>query len=190
MQDVVADVPAKKEDEEIGAEKEENVAVEEQNDATTTMETAPTNQTNNSDTAATAATEQPAAAPETLSQQTIQTYRDKIINLKPDVPTFVLPVEDFGQFDVNAVFPDLLSYEPPKPDYNDPYFDEVEYGRIIAITNLSTNKIVLKKKPRLSKKRNFDGEQVPIYEKDDEENDVQVLPDKERYDTNPLLSRK
>lgn len=184
-------VPAKEEEEEKKAaepsEKRDDAKMDERDGVTAAVDTAQTSQAND---AATTATTDDAVAPQALSQQTVQTYRDKVIKLKPDVPTLVLPVEEFGEFDINSVFPDLLAYEPPKPDYNDPYFDEAEYGRIIAITNLSTNKILLKKKPKLSKKRNFDGVQIPIYEKDEEENEVQVLPDKDRYDPNPLLSRK
>lgn len=187
-------VPAKEEEEEKKAaepsEKRDDAKMDERDGVTAAVDTAQTSQANDAATTETTATTDDAVAPQALSQQTVQTYRDKVIKLKPDVPTLVLPVEEFGEFDINSVFPDLLAYEPPKPDYNDPYFDEAEYGRIIAITNLSTNKILLKKKPKLSKKRNFDGVQIPIYEKDEEENEVQVLPDKDRYDPNPLLSRK
>ncbi|KAI8137829.1 hypothetical protein BJV82DRAFT_583318 [Fennellomyces sp. T-0311] len=124
----------------------------------------------------------------TLPQRVMQEYRTKVRTLDPNKSVITLPIEDFGEFDIHAVFPDLLCYEPPNPDFNDPYFDEAEYGRIVAITQLQTKRFVLKKRPRLSRKRNADGDQLIVPEEDDEI-EVKVLPRNERYDSTPLTSQ-
>ena len=135
--------------------------------------------------------EEPKTAPVDLSQKILQNYRSKIMELDPNHTIVTLAMEDIGEFDIHSIFPDLLMYEPPNPDYDDPYFDEAEYGRIVAITKLITNKIVLKKRQRLSRKRKIDGEPVLIDEPEqEEENVVKTLPRNERYDTSPLVSRK
>lgn len=131
-----------------------------------------------------------AAAPVDLSQKILQNYRSKIMELDPNHTIVTLAMEDIGEFDIHSIFPDLLMYEPPNPDYDDPYFDEAEYGRIVAITKLITNKIVLKKRQRLSRKRKIDGEPVLVEEPEQEEESVKTLPRNERYDTSPLVSRK
>lgn len=126
----------------------------------------------------------------TLSQEVVQNYRAIVRDLDGNIPIVSLPVEEFGSFDINAVFPDLLQYEPPNPDYDDPYFDEAEYGRIVAITKLATTKYIIKKRQRLTRKRDIDGNQLPTQVDEEEEEEVRVLPRHDRYDTTPLISRK
>ncbi|KAF7724690.1 chromatin modification- protein VID21 [Apophysomyces ossiformis] len=131
--------------------------------------------------------EEPEAMP-TLSLETIEKIRTAVKTLSLDVPTLVLSDEEFADFNVDTVFPELLLYEPPKPDANDPYFDESEYGRIVPISKLSTRKLKFKKPQRLSRKRTADGQQIVIYEEEEDKKDIKVLPRHERYDTAPLLS--
>lgn len=134
--------------------------------------------------------EESKTTPVDMSQKILQNYRSKVMELDPNHTIVTLAMEDIGDFDIHSIFPDLLMYEPPNPDYDDPYFDEAEYGRIVAITKLMTNKIVLKKRQRLSRKRKINGEPVLIDEPEQEEESIKTLPRNERYDTSPLVSRK
>lgn len=128
--------------------------------------------------------------PPTLPHEIVQKYRATIRDLDPNLPIVTLPVEEFGDFDIHSVFPDLLLYEPPNPNYNDPYFDEAEYGRIVAITKLATKKMTFKKNQRLSRKRDIDGMHVVVCDDEESKQEVRTLPRNERYDNTPLVSRK
>lgn len=70
-----------------------------------------------------------------LNNDSIQVIRNAVMNLDPNLACFVLSAT--GP-DSNSLFSDLLTYEPPNPAYDDPYFDEIEYGRIVPVSKLST----------------------------------------------------
>lgn len=128
-----------------------------------------------------------AVEPSSLPQPIIQAYRTAIRDLDPNIPVYTLPIEDLGCFDIHTLFPDLLAYEPPNVSCDDPYFNELEYGRITGISQLSTRRIVIKKPtPQLSRKRNIDGEQITMPE--DKVEPASILPRHERYDQSPLVS--
>ncbi|CAO3597127.1 unnamed protein product [Absidia cylindrospora] len=69
----------------------------------------------------------------------------------------------------------LLPYEPPDPNAIDPYFNEVEYGRIVPITKL------LSSKKRGLRKRTIDGQSTSLRKPMDDYK-VNILPNSERYD--------
>lgn len=120
-----------------------------------------------------------------ISSQLIQDYRTLLQFLHPDQTVVQLFDESD---DIISLFPDLLLYTAPDRDSigNDPYFDEIEYGRILPF-KLSTQRIVLQKRTR---KRNQDGQHVYHIVPDQEEEGVKILPRHERYDNSPQLSRK
>jgi chromatin modification-related protein VID21 len=131
----------------------------------------------------------PNMATASLSSHIIQEYRTIMKNFDPQMPIMTLSPEEFGEFDANALFPDLLTYEPPNPNFHDVYFNELEYGKVTPISNLITEQISLKTPPRYSRKRDINGHPIKIVD-DDSKNDIKPLPRLERYDTTPLVSRK
>lgn len=120
-----------------------------------------------------------------ISSQLVQDYRTLLQFLHPD-QTVVRLFDEAD--DIISLFPDLLLYTAPDRDSigNDPYFDEIEYGRILPF-KLSTQRIILQKRTR---KRNEDGQHVYHIVPDQEEEGVKILPRHERYDNSPQLSRK
>lgn len=122
---------------------------------------------------------------QSISSQLMQDYRTLIQFLNPDQTILTLLDE---QDDILSLFPELLLYTAPDRDSigNDPYLDEIEYGRIVPF-KLSTQRIVLQKKTR---KRNADGQHTYHIVPDQPEESVKLLPKHERYDTTPQLSRK
>lgn len=128
-------------------------------------------------------------APPSLSADIIQEYRSIVKEFDPNMPILTLTIEDFGEFDASALFPDMLTYEPPNPNYNDMYFNELEYGRVAPITKLISQQLTLKAPQRYSRKRDIDGNPI-IYQDEANKLDIKLLPRHERYDNTPLISRK
>lgn len=126
-----------------------------------------------------------------LSSDIIQEYRNIVKESDPNMPILTLSIEDFGEFDASALFPDMLTYEPPNPNFNDTYFNESEYGRITPISKLVCQHITLKTPRRYSRKRTIDGNPI-MYNDDtkDYNSEIKMLPRHERYDPTPLISRK
>lgn len=128
---------------------------------------------------------------ESLSSEVIQQYRSIIKDLDPNMPILTLSIENFGEFDANALFPDVLTYEPPNPVFNDTYFDELEYGKITPISKLALQHITLKAPQRLNRKRDINGNPIIYYdETKSHKPKIKQLPRHERYDPTPLISRK
>lgn len=130
----------------------------------------------------------PPVAPATLSPNVIQEYRDLFINFDPNMPIMTLSIEDMGDFDASALFPELLTFGPPDPLFEDTYFNELEYSKITPISKLIAKQITLKAPQRYSRKRDIDGNPIIIY--DENRDDIKQLPRHERYDSTPLISRK
>ncbi|KAI8977108.1 hypothetical protein BDF20DRAFT_913480 [Mycotypha africana] len=128
----------------------------------------------------------PNTAVASLSSDVIQEYRNTIKNLDPYTPIITLPMEDLGDFSANALFPDLLNYEPPNPDFNDPYFNELEFSQITPISRLSLENIKLKVPERYSRKRDVQGN--PILIRESITDNIKTLPKLERYNTTSLVS--
>lgn len=128
---------------------------------------------------------------ESLSSDIVQEYRNIIKDFDPNMPVLTLSIEDFGEFDAGALFPDMLTYEPPNPGFNDIYFNEIEYGKITAVTKLISQQTTLKAPKRYSRKRTIDGHPI-IYDDEvkDYKSEIKTLPRHERYDPTPLISRK
>lgn len=126
-----------------------------------------------------------------LSSDIIQEYRNIVKETDPSMPILTLSIEDFGEFDASALFPDMATYEPPNPNFNDTYFDESEYGKITPITKLACQHVTLKTPRRYSRKRTVDGNPI-MYNDDtkDYNSEIKMLPRHERYDPTPLISRK
>lgn len=131
-----------------------------------------------------------AVAASTLPPEVIQSYRASIRDLDPNIPIFTLRMEDMGDFDIHALFPDLLTYEPPNPSFNDPYFDELEYGRIVPISRLLSRRITFARPRQHSRKRKIDGQVVSIQDETDVNDVAPLLPRNERYDNTQLIPRK
>lgn len=123
-----------------------------------------------------------------LSTHIIQEYRDMIKNLDPNIPIMTLNVDKMGDFDATALFPDLLTFEPPQPQYNDLYFDETEFNRVTPISKLLTQHLTIKTNRRFSRKRDFEGNPVNFY--DEPEDEIKALPRLERYDSTAQVSCK
>lgn len=130
----------------------------------------------------------PPIVPTTLSPTVIQEYRDIFTNFDPNMPIMTLSVEDLGEFDASALFPELLTFGPPDPRFEDTYFNELEYNRITPISKLIAKQITLKAPQRYSRKRDIDGNPIIIY--DENKDEIKQLPRHERYDSTPLISRK
>ncbi|CAO3653154.1 unnamed protein product [Mucor fragilis] len=128
----------------------------------------------------------PPIAPAALSPNVIQEYRDLFANSDPNMPIVTLSIEDMGEFDASALFPELLTFGPPDPLFEDTYFNELEYSRITPISKLIAKQINLKAPQRYSRKRDIDGNPIIIY--DDNKDDIKQLPRHERYDSTPLIS--
>lgn len=128
---------------------------------------------------------------ESLSSDIIQEYRNIMKDFDPNMSILTLSVEDFGEFDAGSLFPDILTYEPPNPNFNDLYFNELEYGKIVPLTKLIAQQITLKAPKRYSRKRTIDGHPI-IYDDEvkDYKSEIKTLPRHERYDPTPLISRK
>lgn len=126
-----------------------------------------------------------------LSTEIIQEYRNIIKDFDPNMPIITLSIEDFGEFNASALFPDMLTYEPPNPNFDDTYFNEIEYGKITPISKLSCQRVTLKTPRRYSRKRTIDGNPI-MYNEDskDYNSEIKMLPRHERYDSTPLISRK
>lgn len=127
------------------------------------------------------------SSPSVLSQDILQTYRNAIQGLNPNMPIFTLPMDDITNLNIHTLFPDLLMYEPPSDAFDDPYFDDAEYGRIVPISKLSTCRVVVNKPPVISRKRKVDGEQIALPE-EPLPKVAAVLPRQGRYDNAPLIS--
>jgi hypothetical protein len=129
-----------------------------------------------------------------LSASLIEEYRAMVRDLDAGMPLFTLPVQDFGDYDAHTLFPDLLLYAPPNPDYDDPYFDEIEYNHIVPLSALVTRKIKLMSDSthiNTNGKRAIDGEPiVSPYSYNGKEKKIKTLPQLNRYDSAPLVSRK
>ncbi|KAI7861721.1 hypothetical protein BDF14DRAFT_259161 [Spinellus fusiger] len=121
-----------------------------------------------------------------MSPKLIQSYRNAIMDLDTLTTVYTLPIEDFHSVDIEPLFNDLLLYEPSAPDVNDPYFNEIEYHSIVPFSPLSTQKMFFRKENNLNGKRTISGQFVRIKENEVEE--VKVLPRNDRYDALPLLS--
>lgn len=129
-----------------------------------------------------------------LSASLIEEYRAMVRDLDAGMPLFTLPVQDFGDYDAHTLFPDLLLYAPPNPDYDDPYFDEIEYNHIVPLSALVTRKIKLTSDSshiNSHGKRAIDGEPIlSPYSYTSKEKKIKTLPQLNRYDSAPLVSRK
>lgn len=130
----------------------------------------------------------PDIVPATLSPDVVQEYRNIIKNFDPNMPIMTLSIEDLGEFDASALFPELLTYGPPDSLFEDTYFNELEYNRITPISKLISKQITLKAPQRYSRKRDIDGNPIIIY--DENQDEIKQLPRHERYDPTPLISRK
>ena len=111
-----------------------------------------------------------------ISPQIIQNYNELLRALNPEQS--ILSLDEQHQYDmISLLFPDFLLYTAPDSDCigNDPYFDEAEYSRIVPF-KLSTQRIILSGNQKVSRKRNADREQV------------EILPQHERYDNTPQVS--
>lgn len=141
-------------------------------------------------------TDEPSSMPSTpnltttsLSSHIIQEYRTLMKKIDPQMPIMTLPIEEFGEIGAGALFPDLLTYEPPNPNFQHVYFNELEYGKVTPVSKLTTTHVSLKEPPRYSRKRDINGNPIQIVD-DGYKDDIKPLPRHERYDTTPLVSRK
>jgi hypothetical protein len=124
-----------------------------------------------------------------LSTHIIQEYRDMIKHMDPNMPIMSLNVDKMGDFDASALFPDLLMFEAPQPQYNDLYLNEAEYSRITPITKLITQQITLKIPQQYSRKRDIDGNLIQFHD-NHQKDQIKPLPRLERYDSTFNISRK
>lgn len=162
------------------------------------IDTTVMNETENSKNSITVSTPEESSMPSTptlaatsLSSEIIQEYRNIIKDYDPNMPILTLSVETFGELDASALFPDVLTYEPPNPSFNDVYFDELEYGKVTPISKLIAQRIALKAPRRYNRKRDINGN--PIIYPDESKTykpEIKQLPRHERYDPAPLISRK
>ncbi|RCH79783.1 chromatin modification- protein VID21, partial [Rhizopus stolonifer] len=125
----------------------------------------------------------PHLQPANLSSEIIQNYRNIMKDYDPNMPIMTLPVEEFGEFDATVLFPDLLTYEPPNPQFNDLYFNEAEFGRITPISKLTTHQVHLKSPLSYSRKRDSRGNLIET-----QQEEIKPLPRHERYDNTPIVS--
>ncbi|KAI8089856.1 uncharacterized protein BX664DRAFT_315017 [Halteromyces radiatus] len=155
-------------------------------DSTTIFKTPPTSEHLSPSTVDDASSKTPSSP--SLSAATIQQYRSLIRDLNPDIPLITLPVQEFGDLDAHALFPDLLLYEPPNPNYDDPYFDEIEFSRIVPFSALMSRKIELVSRSHVTQsKRTIDGEPI-VSPYDPKVKKIKTLPQHNRFDTTPLIS--
>lgn len=114
-------------------------------------------------------------------------YKTSILNLDPDNPIFLLPIDTLSDLEISSLFPDLPLYEPPQPNDTDAYIDELEHGRVIPITKFISEKIVIKRKTPPSRKRTSE---EAFSDTDEQQEDVPLLPKHDKYDSTQYLSRK
>lgn len=127
----------------------------------------------------------------TLSNHIIQEYRNIIKNMDPNIPILSFSDDRMSEFDATALFPDLLTYEPPQPHYNDLYLNELEFAKVTPISKLLTQQVTLKTPQRYSHKRDIDGNLINYPENTDNlKNQIKPLPRLERYDSTNHISRK
>jgi hypothetical protein len=124
-----------------------------------------------------------------LSSHIIQEYRTIMKDFDPLMPIMTLSIEEFGELDASTLFPDLLTYEPPNPNFHDVYFNELEYGKVTPISKLITKQVSLKAPLRYSRKRDINGHPIKIVD-DQCKDDIKSLPRHERYSTTAVVSRK
>ncbi|ORX48007.1 hypothetical protein DM01DRAFT_141825 [Hesseltinella vesiculosa] len=108
--------------------------------------------------------EEPLPEPDlpTLLPATIQAYRAAVHRLDPNLPLCTVAPDDWTAFDMEAVFSDLLLYEPPSSDHHDPYYNAVETTRTVPLSSLITNKIKLESDTPMNKRKyTIDGELLP-----------------------------
>jgi len=112
-------------------------------------------------------------------------YKTSILNLDPDNPIFLLPIDTLSDLEISSLFPDLPLYEPPQPNDTDAYIDELEHGRVIPITKFISEKIVIKRKTPPSRKRTSE---EAFSDTDEQQEDVPLLPKHDKYDSTQYLS--
>ncbi|OZJ02938.1 hypothetical protein BZG36_04554 [Bifiguratus adelaidae] len=125
---------------------------------------------------------------------TYQHYRPAI--LETDVTSSIFLLFDLGEYShsvvVQSLFPDLPLYEPPNPETDDPFVDEYEQAKIIAISKFMAKKGVLRPEPSLPRKRRRDEtDETEDYfeaERAQEKTRVRLLAGMSRYDNAPLIS--
>ncbi|RCH78696.1 chromatin modification- protein VID21, partial [Rhizopus stolonifer] len=113
----------------------------------------------------------------------IQEYRQILKDADPNLPLLTLSSDSFSP---DVLFPDLLLYEPPRPEYNDVYFNELEYNRVTPISKSMTKPMTLKTRKRYVRKQKANGE--PVWYPEEDKPEAEWLPRFERYDTTPLVS--
>lgn len=134
--------------------------------------------------------------PPPVSPNLIHQYRSTIIDLQADTTVFMLAaVVDVTLLDPQSLFPDLPLYEPPKPEDNDAYWDEVEFSRVVPITKFIARKAVKREEPvGIGKKRrrpeDWDDTYVDAEEDRSREEPVKLSQGASRSDATPLISRE
>ncbi|CAG8641870.1 16121_t:CDS:10 [Dentiscutata erythropus] len=73
--------------------------------------------------------------PPPIAPSVLLTLRQKVINLPADAFLCCLDGPDGQVYDVDSIFPDLPSYEPPqRPSDKDVYYDNIHINRVIPIS--------------------------------------------------------
>ncbi|RUP11987.1 hypothetical protein BC936DRAFT_139874 [Jimgerdemannia flammicorona] len=132
--------------------------------------------------------------PPPVSPNLIHQYRSAIVDLQSDKTIFMLTaMADVMLLDPQSLFPDLPMYEPPKPEDNDAYWDEVEFGRVVPITKFIARKAVRREEPAIAGKKrrrpeDWDDGNMDAEEERLRDEPVKPLASFMRYDTAPLIS--
>ncbi|KAL1920114.1 uncharacterized protein VTP21DRAFT_1260 [Calcarisporiella thermophila] len=81
-----------------------------------------------------------------VAPELLQQLSSALLELGPIDNIFCFTgLEDSG-FDPQLVFPEMSLYQPPTPDDNDAYIDEIEQFRVVPLSQLMTKKPILKRK--------------------------------------------
>lgn len=129
--------------------------------------------------------DEPSTPTTPIASHIIQEYRTILKEADPDIPVLTLSLDSLSPA---ALFPDLLLYEPPHSEFNDVYFNEIEYNKITPISKWMTRLMNLKTHKRYIRKQKANGD--PVWFLEEEKPKAEQLPRFERYDTTPLISRK
>ncbi|CAG8506148.1 11283_t:CDS:10 [Acaulospora colombiana] len=72
--------------------------------------------------------------PPPIAPSVLQSLRQKVTSLPADAFLCCLEGPDGQVYDVDSIFPDLPTYEPPRPSDKDVYVDYIHYSRIMPIS--------------------------------------------------------